>query len=546
MMDTAVHPTASMEGKRRGTARGRGLSPDPTPFLHEGELDEDLFMDVLSSIPSSILILDRGLRVVFANRNFLVKSRKGPGEVLGKKISEIFPAVILYYTNLEENIRAARMGKHLDGGEMEYRTPGLAGRVYFYSLTPLMNEGGRVRNVMLFMDDVTEKKSLGEQVARAERHLASVVESANDLIVSMNAAGAVMTWNSAAERILGFSAPDTVGKQFVQLFPDAERANLEGLFAQLIQGGEPQEREASMRAKGGQEFLIAWRFSTMKEERGQVVALVGVGRDLTEKRQLELRLIQSAKMAALGEMAGGIAHEIRNPLAVTSSAAQILLRKGADPELRNEAAQKIHAAARRAATIIENLLRFARPSGGMVESVDVNSAVEDTLSLIGHQISLQSIEIQRRLAPQLPRVKGNKNQLQQVFMNIILNAHHAMPHGGELIIASRMTGIPVPALPDFAPPPASNPHAACDNRPGVEVRFSDTGCGIPQENLSRIFDPFFTTMPFGVGTGLGLSIAYSIVRQHGGTIGVESEVGKGSIFMVHLPAAPAGDAAPGE
>ncbi len=533
-----------MQGKRSGTARGRGLSPNPTPFLDEGGPREDLYMDVLSSIPSSILILDRSLRVVFANRNFLVKSRKGAGEVLGKKLSEIFPPVILYFANLEENVQAAQMGRGLDGGEMEYRTPGLASRVYFYSLTPLTDEGGRVRNVMLFMDDVTEKKRLGERVARAERHLASVVESANDLIVSMNAQGSVMTWNSAAERILGFPAGETVGSQFIRLFPEGESVNLEGQFSRLIRGGEPQEREASMRAKGGQELLIAWRFSVMRGERNQVVGLVGVGRDLTEKRRLELQLIQSAKMAALGEMAGGIAHEIRNPLAITSSAAQILLKKGADPELRSEAARKVRAAADRAAVIIENLLRFARPSGGMVEYVDVNSAVEDTLSLIGHQISLQSIEIQRRLAPKLPRVKGNRNQLQQVFMNIILNAYHAMPHGGELFIASGIPVVPEPAPPDFAPPSVPNPHAASDNRPWVEVRFSDAGCGILQENLSRIFDPFFTTMPVGVGTGLGLSIAYSIVRQHGGTIGVQSEVGKGSIFTVRLPAAPGSDAAP--
>jgi PAS domain S-box-containing protein len=402
---------------------------------------------------------------------------------------------------------------------------------------------------MLFMDDVTEKKSLGERVVRAERHLASVVESANDLIVSMDAHGSVMTWNSAAERILGFSALNTVRRQFVQLFPDPERANLEGLFAQLILGGEPQEREASMRAKGGQELLISWRFSTMKEERGQVVALVGVGRDLTEKRQLELKLIQSAKMAALGEMAGGIAHEIRNPLAITSSAAQILLKKGSDPELRNECARKVHTAAGRAATIIENLLRFARPSEGLVERVDANSAVEDTLSLIGHQISLQSIEIEKRLAPHLPKMKGNKNQLQQVFMNIILNAYHAMPEGGKFTITTRVVpAVPPPAGRLRAPEP---PQAGCSSAPNpqwaddppqagdwVEVQFSDTGCGISEENLSRIFDPFFTTMPVGSGTGLGLSIAYSIVRQHGGTIRVESQVGTGSTFRVQLPAAP--------
>jgi len=560
-MATTMHPSEATEAKRPHMVRGDGLFGDPLLLSNGGELGEDLYMDILASIPSSILIFDSSLRVVFANRNFLVKSRKGEGEVVGKKIGEIFPPVILYYTNLEENLQAAQMGRPLDGEEMEYRAPGLASRVYFYSLTPLKDASGRVRNVMLFMDDVTEKKSLGERVVRAERHLASVVESANDLIVSTDAHGCVMTWNSAAERILGVSARETVSSQFIQLFPESERVNLEGQFARLIRGGEPQEREASMHAKGGQDLLIAWRFSGMKEERGQVVALVGVGRDLTEKRRLELQLIQSTKMAALGEMAGGIAHEIRNPLAITSSAAQILLRKGADPELRNEAARKVHAAADRAAVIIENLLRFARPSGGMVEYVDVNSAVEDTLSLIGHQMSLQSVEIQRRLAPQLPRVKGNENQLQQVFMNIILNAYHAMPEGGGFTISTRAVSAARPAagrLPSVESPEpvqhlASNPQSlpvrgtqagGIGNPQWVEVRFSDTGCGIPQENLSRIFDPFFTTMPVGVGTGLGLSIAYSIVRQHGGTIGVESEVGKGSIFTVQLPAAPAGNAPP--
>jgi signal transduction histidine kinase len=215
-------------------------------------------------------------------------------------------------------------------------------------------------------------------------------------------------------------------------------------------------------------------------------------------------------------MAGGIAHEIRNPLAITSSAAQILLKKLDDPEARQECAQKIRTAANRAAVIIENLLRFARPSEGLVERVDVNGAVEDTFFLIGHQVSLQSIEIDKRLAPGLPRVKGSKNQLQQVFMNIILNGYHAMPEGGRFTIETR--------------------RAPGNHEVAVEVRFADTGCGIPDEHLSRIFAPFFTTMSVGKGTGLGLSIAYSIVQQHGGTIHVESEVGKGSTFTITLPA----------
>lgn len=479
--------------------------------------ERNFAMDVLAHIPSSVLILDGDGRVVFANRNFLIKSRKKEAEVLGKRISDVFPSVILSYTDLEGRLwTVCQTGRPFDGGEMEYRAPGLAARVYFYSLTPLKDGNGRVARVILFMDDVTEKKNLGERVREVERHLASVVESANDLIVSLDPAGAVMTWNSAAARILGFSPREVERRQIAEFSLEADRPHLQALLAELAREGRVQEMETRMRAKGGQELLISWRFSAMRDAGGQVVALVGVGRDLTEKRQLELRLIQSAKMAALGEMAGGIAHEIRNPLAIISSAAQILLRKGDDPGVRRECSEKIHTAANRAGAIIETLLRFARPSEGMVERVDINGAIEDALSLIGHQISLQSIEIGKRLAPELPGVRGDKNLLQQVFMNIMLNAYHAMPGGGRLTVE---TGL--------APP---------DYQAWIEVSFVDTGCGISEEHLPRIFTPFFTTMPAGKGTGLGLSIAYSIVQQHGGTIRVESEVGRGSTFTVILPA----------
>ncbi len=507
-------PQSILHSKEKVTLKKRSVATGVI-VLEKGE--KDFHPDILAHIPSSILILDQNLRVTFANRNFLIKSRNEAGEVLGKRISEVFPPVILYYTGLEERLRkVCQTGQPFDGGEMEYRAPGLATRVYFFSLIPLKDEDGHVESVMLFMDDVTEKKSLGERVREVERHLASVVESANDLIVSLDATGAVMTWNSAAERILGFSHREVERRKFADFFSETDRSHLQALLTQLAREGQVQEIEMGMRAKVGQELLISWRFSAMREEGNQVVALVGVGRDLTEKRQLELQLVQSAKMAALGEMAGGIAHEIRNPLAITSSAAQILLKKGDDCEIRQECAEKIRTAASRAAAIIENLLRFARPSEGLVDRVDVNSAVEDTLSLIGHQISLQSIEIAKRLAAGLPKVKGNKNQLQQVFMNIILNAYHAMPEGGRFTIESRL---------------ASPNHQAW-----IEVTFVDTGCGIPEEHRSRIFDPFFTTMPVGKGTGLGLSIAYSIIQQHGGTIREESEVGNGSAFTVALPA----------
>jgi len=502
----------------------------------------NLEKEIITHIPSSILIMDTVLRVIFANENFLIKMRKEEREVLGKRLDEIFPPAILHYTDLEGRVRTVCLtARPFEGSEMEYRAPGLAARIYFYSLTPLKDEAGRVESVMLFMDDVTEKKSLGERVREVERHLASVVESANDLIISLGSAGTVMTWNSAAQRILGFSSQEVTGRQFADFFTEPDRPHLQALLSHLAREGELQEMETGIHAKGGEKRLISWRFSAMREEGGRVVALVGVGRDLTEKQHLELQLIQSAKMASLGEMAGGIAHEIRNPLAITSSAAQILLKKGNDPEILQECAEKIRLASARAAAIIETLLRFARPSEGLSEQVDVNSAVEETLSLIGHQVSLQSIEIDKQLFPALPKVKGNKNQLQQVFMNIIMNAYYAMGEGGQLAIATSVTPsaeghMRKNELPGFAQQLASNPQSAIANRQWVEVRFTDSGNGIPEQHLPRIFDPFFTTMPVGKGTGLGLSIAYSLVHQHGGTIRVESEAGKGSTFTVILPA----------
>lgn len=480
-------------------------------------LAANLEEEIIAHIPSSILVIDTVLRVIFANENFLIKMRKEKREVLGKRLNEIFPPAILHYTDLEGRARIVCLtAQPFEGGEMEYRAPSLATRIYFYSLTPLKDEAGRVESVMLFMDDVTEKKSLGERVREVERHLASVVESANDLIVSLDSTGAVMTWNSAAQRIMGFSSQEVTKRQFADFFTEPDRPHLQALLSHLVKEGKLQEMETRMYTRNDEERLISWRFSAMREEDGRVVALVGVGRDLTEKQRLELQLIQSAKMAALGEMAGGIAHEIRNPLAITSSAAQILLKKGNDPELLQECAEKIRLAAARAAAIIETLLKFARPSKGLLEQVDVNSAIDETLSLIGHQISLQSIEIDKLLAPRLPKVKGNKNQLQQVFMNIIMNAYYAMSEGGRLAIESRLA----PATP----------------QPAIEIRFADTGCGIHEQHLPRIFDPFFTTMPVGQGTGLGLSIAYSLVHQHEGTIQVESEAGKGATFTVILPA----------
>lgn len=250
----------------------------------------------------------------------------------------------------------------------------------------------------------------------------------------------------------------------------------------------------------------------MRDDAQMVVGIVGVGQDLTERRELEAQLFHSAKLASLGVMAGGIAHEIRNPLGISSAAAQILLEYPENETLRKECAEKIYSGIKRASQIIEELLKFARPSEGRFEPTNVNNAIMETLTLIEKQMMLIRIEIKKDLDAHIPIIKAEKNLLKQAFLNMILNAANAMPEGGTLTLKT-----------------------STDGMNNILVFFKDTGCGIPAENIDRIFDPFFTTMPVGKGTGLGLSITYSIIKQHEGSIHVESAVGKGSTFTIQLP-----------
>ena len=365
---------------------------------------------------------------------------------------------------------------------------------------------------MLVMDDITEKVQLSEKARMAERHLASVVESANDLVISTDAEGRITSWNPAAERISGFRADAVRGRLLAELCETAQRNDMAAIIRQLANGGAVAFQELNLMARSGGMVLVDWSCSPIRDDTGKVSGGVAVGRDLSERRALEQHLYQSEKLAALGVMAGGIAHELRNPLSVSFSAAQFLLEPADDPVFQQECVQKIIEGIQRSSMIIENLLRFARPSSSnQTESLNLVTLMHETLSVLTPQAKLQKINVVEDYEGLSVPISGNANLLQQVVMNLILNAYQAMPTGGEIRIVIR--------------------------REAAEavVRVSDTGCGIPPSHLGRVFDPFFTTQPVGKGTGLGLSICHTIVKQHGGVIEVDSAEGQGCTFTVRLP-----------
>jgi len=257
---------------------------------------------------------------------------------------------------------------------------------------------------------------------------------------------------------------------------------------------------------------MSWIFSPMQDESAQLVGIVAIGRDLSERRKLEAQLLQSQKLAALGVMAGGIAHEIRNPLGVCLVAAELLSVESTPSEVRRECVKKIRANIQKASAIIENLLSFARPAARThMTHVDLVCVLHDTLNLVANQARIQNVSV-RIDSPSHPVViYGNAGLLQQVFLNLFLNAINAMPHGGDLHLSVQQTTWEVSA------------------------RIADSGHGIPQEHLANIFDPFFTLSPVGKGTGLGLSICYSIIRHHFGSIEIRSAEKEGTVVTVTLP-----------
>jgi signal transduction histidine kinase len=243
--------------------------------------------------------------------------------------------------------------------------------------------------------------------------------------------------------------------------------------------------------------------------------IIGTAMDVTERVRLQEQLLQADKLVSIGTLASGIAHEVNNPLGGAIGRAELLLSGDLDPDTRRHV-QTIHDETLRAARIVRNLLSFSREHDDEKSPTSLNDVLESSIELRSYEMTASNLEIERDFQQDLPLVLADPNQLQQVFVNIIINAEHAMAeaHGrGTLAVkTSRWRDV-------------------------ARVTIADDGPGIPDEILKRIFDPFFTTKPVGQGTGLGLSISYGIIQEHGADIRVSSVVGKGTTFTIELPVA---------
>jgi len=366
-----------------------------------------------------------------------------------------------------------------------------------------------------------EHQRVEEQISR----LAAIVESSDDAIVGKNLDGIITSWNQGAEQIYGYTASEVVGKPIAILCPSGQEDELPKILSRIKSGEHIKHYESVRQRKDGQLIHMSLTISPVYGPQGQVISASAVGRDITERARLEEQLRQSQKMEAIGQLAGGVAHDFNNILTAIIGFTSIVRMKMQPGDPQRPLIEQILTSSDRAAQLTQGLLAFSRKQVLISKPVDLNIIVKSIERLLGRLIG-EDIEFNTRLTDGSLIVMADAGQIEQVLMNLATNARDAMPSGGELSISTelKMLGTDYVETHGYGLPGAY-----------ALITVSDTGIGMDQATIGKIFEPFFTTKEPGKGTGLGLSMVYGIIKQHEGNISVYSELGKGTTFRILLP-----------
>ncbi|MFN3326328.1 MAG: ATP-binding protein [Bryobacteraceae bacterium] len=356
----------------------------------------------------------------------------------------------------------------------------------------------------------------GVLVRQSQAAAGGLFEQANDLVYTHNLGGQLTSVNPLFERISGYSKQELLGMELAQLLTPESADVFERQLEQLR--GESEWAgtvELTLASRSGEKIHLESNARLLHRD-GEPNEVLGIARNVTERKRLEEQLRQSQKMEAMGILAGGVAHDFNNLLTGILGYASLLASEGEPGGIVQEAAEVIQKASERAAELTEQLLNFARPAEQQRSPVDLHGCIQEIVDLFGRTVGKNITVIREFRAPAVT-VMGDAGQMHQMFLNLALNARDAMPDGGVLRFRTEMAG------------------DAASGRQFVRVSVIDTGSGIPPEARERIFEPFFTTKAKNHGTGLGLAMVYSIVKNHGGSIRVDSEVGRGTTFEIELP-----------
>ena len=549
----ALLPVVLLEQARRWRAdRQRMLSERRIQWL------EDLNGAIVSEMPAGLVVMDSEDLIVAENREFarLFPKRSGSSGTTPEFLAARVPAKLVEAVMRLDQGRLSHAAS-VEGPEREFIRVEESGGARAYEIRHRRLEENDRR--LIVISDVTESTWLSERLESLERDTQDIIENINSALIVVDPDGRVRSSNPAAMRILGGCVGSIEGRAVADWFPSEERSP-NPIEACLASGTRCRGTEVLLHRPDGEWVPVGISCSPRLDQNGERLGVVAVFQDLSEIKELELQVRQAEKMASIGQLAAGVAHEVNNPMGFIRAnlrqmseyladfekifAATRALRRAAaegDLEVIRAAAEDVDSISReidldfvrsdfekallesgegaeRIRHIVKDLRDFSRPDTPRRTQADVNQAVDSTANIVSTMMN-PSVTLEKDYG-ELPKIDAYPMQLKQVFMNLLVNAHQAIEELGE-----------------GEPGRIRIQTESMDDE--IIIRISDTGPGISAEAQSRIFEPFFTTKPVGAGTGLGLSTSFKIVERHGGSIGVQSEPGEGTLFEVRLPASSA-------
>jgi len=481
----------------------------PLQKLDEGEILRTL----IDLIPDPILIKDRKGRYILVNQAKLRElAARGFKDVIGKTAFDFFDRAQAERFK-EDDDRVLKTGEPLINYREKILTPNGTFRWHLTSKIPWRNNQNTIVGFMSISRDVTELVEAEDKLQAERNLLRTLIDNMPDCIYAKDAQGRKIVANPGDLKNLGcHTEAEAVGRTDFDFFPRDIAQRFFDAEQQVVREGKSlvNQEEKVVRPDGEARWILTTKVP-WRDAEGRILGLVGIGRDITEKKNLEAQVAQAQRMESMGRLATGVAHDLNNILAPLLISIELLRKKMQDEESAKMLA-KAEANAKRGADIIRQMLWFSRGLSGQRTPVDLRQLIDEVSRYAGETFG-KSIRIKKVIAKDLWPVVGDLAQLHQVLMNLCTNARDAMPNGGNLTFT------------------ASN--AVVDGQRFAVIELRDTGAGMEPEVMDRIFEPFFTTKE--VGHGLGLSTAASIAKSHGGFIRVNSEPSLGSVFRVHLP-----------
>jgi two-component system NtrC family sensor kinase len=486
--------------------------PERSQILEELEYREQRYRSIAESTPDGMVTVNADGSIVLWNRAAEKIFGYSVKEMLGKPLNRIMPKRF-------HEAHKSRLDHVASGGKPRIigKTVELIGLRKDKSEFPLELSMAKWKTgegvfFTAVIRDITERKQTEETLQQSQERYQNLVENINDIIFEVDTEGNMTYISPAIERFAKYKADEFIGQNFSRFVHPDDMPGLISSFLRVL-AGILKPFEFRVLDKDGS-IHYARSNSRQRMQHGQVIGITGVLSDITEQKKMLDSLTITDRLAALGNMAGGFAHELNNPLTGVIGYVQLLLdREDLSEDVRKDLTG-IYKEAQRASEVIKNFMVFALKQPQQKQPSDINDLINDVLKLRQHEQRNNNIKVKTNLDPQLPLVMVGPTRIRQVFLDIIINAEYFMFEAhkkGTLTISTETEG-------DI-----------------IRASFADDGPGIPPKNLGQIFNPFFTTKEVGQGVGLGLSICHSIVTEHGGNIYVESEPGKGATFIVELP-----------